>query len=100
MTSRKVIAQVDLSGYRVAESIVIPAGNQFRTFVRLEYNEEIAEKILSQKLWKHRSKTSKFRANEAFDELDEKVEESMEYEYEQAEPLESAPVGPVTSTDI
>lgn len=99
-TARNVIAQVDVSGYRVAESIVIPAGNQFRTFVRLEYNEEIAEKILSQKLWKHRSKTSKFRANEAFDELDEKVEESMEYEYEQVEPIESAPVGPVTSTDI
>ena len=44
--------------------------------------------------------TSKFRANEAFEELDEKVEESMEYEYEQAEPIESAPVGPVTSFDI
>ena len=99
-TARNVIAEVDVSGYRVAESVVIPAGNQFRTFVRLEYNEEIAEKILSQKLWKHRSKTSKFRANEAFEELDEKVEESMEYEYEQAEPIESAPVGPVTSFDI
>ena len=99
-TARNVIAQVDVSGYRVAESLVIPAGNQFRTFVRLEYNEEIAEKILSQKLWKHRSKTSKLRANEAFEELDEKVEETMEYDYEQAEPIESAPIGPVTSTDI
>ena len=99
-TARNVIAEVDVSGYRVAESLVIPAGNQFRTFVRLEYNEEIAEKILSQKLWKHRSKTSKLRANEAFEELDEKIEETMEYDYEQAEPIESAPIGPVTSTDI
>ena len=99
-TARNVIAEVDVSGYRVAKSVVIPSGNQYRTFVKLEYNEQIAEAILSQKLWKHRSKTSKFRANEAFEELDEKVEESMEYEYEQAEPIESAPVGPVTSFDI
>ena len=99
-TARNLIAEVDVSGYKVAKSVVIPSGNQYRTFVKLEYNEQIAEAILSQKLWKHRSKTSKFRANEAFEELDEKVEESMEYEYEQVEPIESAPVGPVTSTDI
>ena len=99
-TARNVIAEVDVSGYKVAKSVVIPSGNQYRTFVKLEYNEQIAEAILSQKLCKHRSKTSKFRANEAFEELDEKVEESMEYEYEQAEPIESAPVGPVTSFDI
>ena len=99
-TARNVIAEVDVSGYRVAESIVIPAGNQFRTFVKLEYNEEIAEKILTQKLWKHRSKTSKYRANEAFKELDEKVEEAIEHEYQEVEPIESAPIGDVSITDI
>ena len=34
-TARNVIAEVDVSGYRVAKSVVIPSGNQYRTFVKL-----------------------------------------------------------------
>ena len=99
-TARNVIAEVDVSGYKVSKSIVIPHGNQYRTFVELEYNEEIAEKILTQKLWKHRSKTSKYRSEKAFKELDEKVEEAIEHELFEAEPIESAPIGDVSVTDL
>ena len=99
-TARNVIAEVDVSGYKVAKSIVIPLVNQYRVFVKLEYNEEIAEKILSQKLWKHRTKTSKYRSEKAFNELDEKVEEAIEHEYQEAEPIESAPIGDVSIFDI
>ena len=50
-------------------------------------------------LWDEVTASNLIKVN-MFEELDEKVEESMEYEYEQVEPIESAPVGPVTSTDI
>ena len=49
-TARNLIAEVDVSGYKVSKMEVNPVGTQFRTFVQLEYNEEVAEKILMQKL--------------------------------------------------
>ena len=58
-TARNLIAEVDVSGYKVSKMEVNPVGTQFRTFVQLEYNEEVAEKILMQKLMKQRNKISK-----------------------------------------
>jgi hypothetical protein len=84
---------------------VNPVGTQFRTFVQLEYNEEVAEKILMQKLMKERNKVSKYRAKEAFKELDEKVEGANDDEViiemqESDEQVNSAPVSPIVNWDI
>jgi hypothetical protein len=97
-TTRNLIAEIDVSGYKVAKMEVNPVGNQFRTFVQLEYNEEVAEKILMQKLMKERNKLSKYRSKEAFEELDEKIEEQRDDELSFEETYK--PVDPVTVTDI
>ena len=100
-TARNLIAEVDVSGYKVSKMEVNPVGTQFRTFVQLEYNEETAEKILMQKLWKKRNKVSKYRAKEAFKELDNKVEQSIEGENDDLSFEETfKPVNPVTITDL
>ena len=101
-TARNLIAEVDVSGYKVSKMEVNPVGTQFRTFVQLEYNEETAEKILMQKLMKERNKLSKYRSKEAFEELDEKVEESYKKENSDDLSFEETfkPVNPVDVTDI
>lgn len=101
-TARNLIAEVDVSGYKVSKMEVNPVGTQFRTFVQLEYNEEVAEKILMQKLMKERNKLSKYRSKEAFEELDEKVEESYKKENSDDLSFEETfkPVNPVDVTDI
>ena len=100
-TARNLIAEVDVSGYKVSKMEVNPVGTQFRTFVQLEYNEETAEKILMQKLMKERNKLSKYRSKEAFEELDEKVEQSTKEDNDDLS-FENTfkPVNPVTVTDI
>ena len=101
-TARNLIAEVDVSGYKVSKMEVNPVGTQFRTFVQLEYNEETAEKILMQKLMKQRNKLSKYRSKEAFEELDEKVQESYKKENSDDLSFEETfkPVNPVDVTDI
>ena len=100
-TARNIIAEVDVSGYKVSKMEVNPVGTQFRTFVQLEYNEETAEKILMQKLMKERNKLSKYRSKEAFKELDEKVEQSTEEDNDDLSFEDTfKPVNPVTITDI
>ena len=97
-TTRNLIAEIDVSGYKVSKMELKPVGTQFRTFVQLEYNEETAEKILMQKLMKERNKLSKYRSKEAFEELDEKVEEQRDDELSFEETFK--PVNPVTITDL
>ena len=100
-TARNLIAEVDVSGYKVSKMEVNPVGTQFRTFVQLEYNEETAEKILMQKLMKERNKLSKYRSKEAFKELDEKVEQITEEDNDDLSFEDTfKPVNPVTVTDI
>tara|TARA_X000001316_G_C899393_1_gene18157 strand:- start:285 stop:638 length:354 start_codon:yes stop_codon:yes gene_type:complete len=101
-TARNLIAEVDVSGYKVSKMEVNPVGTQFRTFVQLEYNEETAEKILMQKLMKERNKLSKYRSKEAFEELDQKVDETYKKENSDDLSFEDTfkPVNPVTVTDI
>ena len=104
-TASNLIAEVDVSGYKVSKMEVNPVGTQFRTFVQLEYNEEVAEKILMQKLMKQRNKLSKYRAKEAFEELDDKVEGANDDEIiiemqEDDTQVMSAPVSPIVNWDI
>ena len=106
-TARNLIAEVDVSGYQVSKMEVNPVGTQFRTFVQLEYNEVIAEKILMQKLMKERNKMSKYRAKEAFKELDDKVEgvkddelSLYEIEEENIKPVPPVPVKPFSAYDL
>jgi hypothetical protein len=74
--TKNLIADTDVSGYSLVENVVQSAGNQFRAYVLLKYNDEEASKVLVNRLKKDRMLMAKLRSNSAFKELDENVEKS------------------------
>jgi len=74
--TKNLVADTDVSGYSVVENVVQSAGNQFRAYVLLKYNDEEASKVLMNRLKKDRMLMAKLRSNSAFKELDRNVEAS------------------------
>ena len=77
-TTSNLIADVDVAGYKVAESKVVSAGTQYRVYVLLEYSDLQAQKILLNRLRKDRILLSKISATNAYKELDAAVEAQNE----------------------
>ena len=77
-TTSNLIADVDVAGYKVAESKVVSAGTQYRVYVLLEYSDLEAQKILLNRLRKDRILLSKISATNAYKELDAAVEAQNE----------------------
>ena len=77
-TTSNLIADVDVAGYKVAESKVVSAGTQYRVYVLLEYSDLQAQKILLSRLRKGRILLSKISATNAYKELDAAVEAQNE----------------------
>jgi hypothetical protein len=77
-TTSNLIADVDVAGYKVAESKVVSAGTQYRVYVLLEYSDLQAQKILLNRLRKDRILLSKISATNAYKELDAAVEKQNE----------------------
>lgn len=75
-TTSNLIADVDVAGYKVAESKVVSSGTQYRVYVLLEYSDLQAQKILMNRLRKDRLLLSKISATNAYKELDEKVNDA------------------------
>ena len=71
--TKNIIADVDVAGYNVSESKVVSNGTQYRVYVLLEYSDENAQKILLNRLKKDRMLITKLKANEAFKELENDV---------------------------
>ena len=71
--TKNLVADTDVSGYSVVENVVQSAGNQFRAYVLLKYNDEEASKVLMNRLKKDRMLMAKLRSNTAFKELDKNV---------------------------
>lgn len=74
--TKNLVADTDVSGYSIVENVVQSAGNQFRAYVLLKYNDEEASKVLMNRLKKDRMLMAKLRSNSAFKELDRNVEAS------------------------
>ena len=77
-TTSNLIADVDVAGYKVAESKVVSSGTQYRVYVLLEYSDLQAQKILLNRLRKDRILLSKISATNAYKELDAAVEAQNE----------------------
>ena len=75
-TTSNLIADVDVAGYKVAESKVVSSCTQYRVYVLLEYSDLQAQKILMNRLRKDRLLLSKISATNAYKELDEKVNDA------------------------
>ena len=71
--TKNLVADTDVSGYSIVENVVQSAGNQFRAYVLLKYNDEEASKVLMNRLKKDRMLMAKIRSNTAFKELDKNV---------------------------
>jgi len=71
--TKNLVADTDVSGYSLVENVVQSAGNQFRAYVLLKYNDEEASKVLMNRLKKDRMLMAKIRSNTAFKELDKNV---------------------------
>ncbi len=71
--TKNLVADTDVSGYSIVENVVQSAGNQFRAYVLLKYNDEEASKVLMNRLKKDRMLMAKLRSNSAFKELDRNV---------------------------
>lgn len=77
-TTSNLVADVDVAGYKVAESKVVSAGTQYRVYVLLEYSDLEAQKILLNRLRKDRILLSKISATNAYKELNDAVEAQNE----------------------
>tara|TARA_B100000085_G_scaffold188802_1_gene172741 strand:- start:300 stop:974 length:675 start_codon:yes stop_codon:yes gene_type:complete len=78
--TKNIIADVDVAGYNVSESKVVSNGTQYRVYVLLEYSDENAQKILLNRLKKDRMLITKLKANEAFQELENDVNNAKKAE--------------------
>ncbi len=65
-----LITEVNLSGYRITEKQVIPAGGQFRAYVLVQYPLGQANRLLLDQIHKSDLLESKLRASKAFQELE------------------------------
>ena len=74
--TKNVIASVDVAGYNPKEMEIYPTGTQFRAFVLLEYSEEEARKIITNRMMKDRMVYGKIRSTNAWKELQEEVDAS------------------------
>ena len=77
-TTKNIISDVDVAGYKVSESSVVANGTQYRAYVLLEYSDKEANKIIMNRLRKDRMLLSKIRSTKAWKELDESVNEQHE----------------------
>ena len=77
-TTSNLVADVDVAGYKVAESKVVSSGTQYRVYVLLEYSDLQAQKILLNRLRKDRILLSKISATNAYKELDDAVDAATE----------------------
>ena len=82
-----MIALVDVAGYNVSESKVVSNGTQYRVYVLLEYTDENAQKILLNRLKKDRMLVTKLKANEAFKELENDVNDANDAEKDRVDQI-------------
>ena len=83
-TSKNLIAEVDVAGYKVDKSDITQDGTQYRAYVLLEYSNEEAIKIMMNRMRKDRMVYSRLRSTEAWKELENQVDKSKDEEEAQS----------------
>ena len=83
-TSKNIVAEVDVAGYKVDKSDITQDGTQYRAYVLLEYSNEEAIKIMMNRMRKDRMVYSRLRSTEAWKELENQVDKSKNEEEAQS----------------
>jgi len=83
-TSKNIVAEVDVAGYKVDKSDITQDGAQYRAYVLLEYSNEEAIKIMMNRMRKDRMVYSRLRSTEAWKELENQVDKSKDEEEAQS----------------
>ena len=83
-TSKNIVAEVDVAGYKIDKSDITQDGTQYRAYVLLEYSNEEAIKIMMNRMRKDRMVYSRLRSTEAWKELENQVEKSKNEEEAQS----------------
>jgi hypothetical protein len=71
-----LITEVNLTGYAVTERKVIPASNQYRAYVLVQYPLESANRILVDQVERSKILSGQLRASKAFQELEKDIREA------------------------
>jgi hypothetical protein len=76
--TKSVIADVQLGGYQREKIEILPAGKNFRTYVRLSYSTADMKRIMAKELQKTEVFNTKVRRTKAFEELEKEIELAKE----------------------
>jgi hypothetical protein len=71
-----LITEVNLSGYNITEKKFVPAGQQYRSYVLLQYPLGNANRIMVDQVNKNTLLQSKLRASKAFQELERDIRDA------------------------
>lgn len=80
--TRNLIADADVAGYTLKENVIVQNGTQYRSYVLLEYRNEVAAKVIKTRVAKNNALLSKLKSTQAWKELDEAVANQVETEVE------------------
>lgn len=85
--TRNLIADADVAGYTVKENVIVQNGTQYRSYVLLEYRNEVAASVIRTRVAKNAALLSKLRSTQAWKELDDNVETQNEADLKELEVL-------------
>ncbi|NBW54404.1 MAG: hypothetical protein EBR42_03730 [Betaproteobacteria bacterium] len=77
--TKAVIADIQLGGYHRDKIEIVPAGKNFRTYVRLSYSTADMKRIMAKELQKTEVFNTKVRRTKAFEELEKEIELAKEF---------------------
>ena len=82
-----LIADADVAGYTIKENVIVQNGTQYRSYVLLEYRNEVAANIIRTRVAKNAALLSKLKSTQAWKELDNNVEAQNEADLKELEVL-------------
>lgn len=85
--TRNLIADADVAGYTIKENVIVQNGTQYRSYVLLEYRNEVAANIIRTRVAKNAALLSKLKSTQAWKELDNNVEAQNEADLKELEVL-------------
>lgn len=88
--TRNLIADADVAGYTVKENVIVQNGTQYRSYVLLEYRNEVAANVIRTRVAKNAALLSKLRSTQAWKELDDNVEAQNEADLKELEVLSNS----------
>lgn len=84
--ANKTVVSTSLSGSRVKQQQLCKDGDMYRAYVLVEYPIGAANEALMQQIKKNNEMYTRFRASQAFKDLDSEVQKYEEWKKEQATP--------------